>query len=409
MPNRSSPFELTIEPHWTVRAADGRTLGARVLQLLVGVDQHGSLAAACTADGLSYRHAWQLLREAEDLFGEPVLVKSRGRGSQLTPLGAKLVWGHRRVQARLSPVLDTLASELRGEIARVLSSATDGLRIHASHGFAVQALHESLTAAGVAHTLKYCPSAEALAALKAGQCDLAGFHVPLGAFEAEVAAHYRPWFDLREQRVIVLSTRRQGLMVAPGNPKKIYDIADLARPEVRFINRQPGSGTRDLLDRLLQRQRIVPAQVRGYEQCEFTHAAVAAFVASGMADVGLGLEVPARNFRLEFMPCQQERYFLLTHAERLRAPDLQQLLGLLAEPALHAAIDRLPGYTAAGTGTVMALDAAFPSLAEAPAALDRGGRAFGAARRACLAGAGACRKLSDKAPRKTGTQGNELA
>ncbi|MFT3957447.1 MAG: substrate-binding domain-containing protein [Piscinibacter sp.] len=356
-------FQVSISPVWTIRQADGDTLGPRVVELLVKVDEQGSLAAACGVIGASYRHAWQLLREGEALFGQPLLVMSRGKGSQLTPLGERLVWAQRRIQARLSPVLDSLASELGAEIEKALSATPARLRIHASHGFAVQALHDHLDRAGVAHELRYCGSAEALAALRSGHCDIAGFHVPLGEFEALAVEHYRQWFDLRADRVIRLATRRQGLMVAPGNPKKIYDIADLARPDVRFINRQPGSGTRYLLDLMLQRRGIDAAAIRGYEQCEFTHAAVAAFVASGMADAAFGVEVPARAFKLEFLPSQQERYFLLCEERNVESADLRRMLDVLRGEAYRAEVDRLPGYECDETGAVITLGEAFPDLA----------------------------------------------
>lgn len=356
-------FQVSISPVWTIRRPEGDGLGPRVVDLLVKVDEHGSLAGACAALGASYRHAWQLLREGEALFGQPLLVMARGKGSQLTALGERLVWAHRRIQARLSPVLDTLASELSTEIAKVLSAAPAGLRIHASHGFAVQALHEFMGHAGVAHELKYCAAAEALAALSSGACDVAGFHVPLGEFEPVAVEHFRPWFNLRTQRVIKLATRRQGLMLAPGNPKKVYDVADLARPGLRFINRQAGSGTRYLLDLMLARRGVDPGAIRGYEQCEFTHAAVAAFVASGMADAGFGVEVPAREFKLEFIACHQERYFLLCDDVGLATPGFRHLLETLRSDEYRAAVNRLPGYAADDAGTVVTLDAAFPTLA----------------------------------------------
>lgn len=361
-------FQVSIGPVWAVRHADGRCLSPRVVDLLVKVDEHGSLAGACAAIGASYRHAWQLLREGEALFGQPLLVMARGKGSQLTPLGERLVWAQRRIQARLSPALDSLASELSAEIDKALSAAPARLRIHASHGFAVQTLHEMLGRDGVAHELKYCGSAEALASLSNGGCELAGFHVPLGEFEAVAVEHYRPWFQRRQHRVVQLATRRQGLMVAPGNPKRIYDVADLARPDVRFINRQPGSGTRYLLDLMLQQRGIEVAAIRGYEQCEFTHAAVAAFVASGMADAGFGVEVPAREFRLEFLPAQQERYCLLCDARGLATPEVGHLLELLRGEAFRQAVDRLPGYAALDAGSVATLDEVFPTLASAPRA-----------------------------------------
>lgn len=355
--------EVTIAPVWTIRSPDGQTLAPRVLELLVQVHEHGSLAGACVAaGGTSYRHAWQLVRQAEALFGQPLLVMARGKGSRLTPLGEKLVWADRRIHARLSPLLATLGSELDAEIGKLLSSAQARLRIHASHGFAVQALQGLLGTAGIACELKYCGAAEALASLQNGACELAGFHVPLGEFEAPTLAHYGSWLAPRTQRIIDVTTRRQGLMVAAGNPKKIYDIADLARPDVRFINRQEGSGTRFLLDLMLRRQGLDAARIRGYEQCEFTHAAVAAFIASDMADAGFGVEVPARQFKLEFMPMQRERYFLLCDERTLDAPPVRQLLDLLRGEAFHAAVDKLPGYDAATAGRVLTLDAAFDAL-----------------------------------------------
>ena len=359
-------FQVSIAPVWTIRHADGRTLGPRVVDLLVLVDEHGSLAAACTAMGASYRHAWQLLREGEALFGQPLLVMARGKGSQLTALGARLVWAQRRIQARLSPVLATLASELNAEIEKAVSTAPSRLRIHASHGFAVQTLHDFLARAGAAHELKYCDSTEALASLGKGACDVAGFHVPMGGFEPVAVEHYRPWLQGGTYRVIELAKRRQGLMVAAGNPKRIYEIGDLARPDVRFINRQPGSGTRYLLDLMLRDRGVDPAAIRGYEQCEFTHAAVAAFVASGMADAGLGVEVPAREFKLEFLPVHQERYFLLCDARSLATAGVQRLLEVIRGEDFRDAVNRLPGYVADAPGTVVTLDEAFASFA-APA------------------------------------------
>lgn len=354
--------QVSITPVCTIRHADGRVLGTRVVELLVRVDEHGSLSAACAASGVSYRHAWQLLREGEALFGQPLLAMERGKGSQLTALGERLVWAQRRIQARLAPALDTLASELGAEIGKLLSAAPVPLRIHASHGFAVQALHELLTRSGLPHELKYCGTAEALASLGQGGCEVAGFHVPMGPFEAESVRHYRPWLQAGNYRVIQLARRRQGLMVATGNPKRIYEIADLARPGMRFINRQPGSGTRYLLDLLLQAQGIDSSAIQGYEQCEFTHAAVAAFVASGMADAGLGVEVPAREFRLEFLPLQQERYFLLCDVRNLETPGVQDLLDTIRSADFRAAVEGLPGYAADDPGRIATLEEVFASL-----------------------------------------------
>ena len=351
--------QVTIKPEWIIRQPGGESLPRRVVELLVKVHEVGSLAGACKATGISYRYAWELLRQGESLFGEALVVMDRGKGSKLTLLGEKLVWADRRIVARLSPLLDSLASELSAEIEKVRSPAPGLLRIHASHGFSIQLLHDFLAAANVATELRYRSSLEAVVSLHNGDCDVAGFHVPVGEFEAPVLKHYGEWLHARSLKVISIVTRRQGLMVAPGNPKEIYRIADLGRPDVRFINRQPGSGTRLLLDLLLRKEGLAPDQVKGYEQCEYTHAAVAAFVASGMADVGYGVETPARRFKLDFIPSQTEHYCLVCKEKALASPALQKMLAILRSTRYKAAVNQLPGYKVRKAGVVMDLKDAF--------------------------------------------------
>ena len=355
-------FEVTIEPRWSLRLDNGDALSERTIALLCAVAEHGSLLRACAAVGVSYRHAWALIRDGEALLGMPLLLMERGKGSRLSPLSERLVWADRRVTARLSPTLDSLASELEAEIGRVQHEHEQPLRIRASHGFAVEALHHRLNRTGVLNELRYCSSVDAVASLALGNCELAGFHIPGGEFERAALDHYRPWPQTASQRAIGLATRRVGLIVARGDPKKIYGIEDLARAELRFINRQPGSGTRFLLDLLLRRAGIEPAQVNGYEQCELTHAAVAAYVASDMADVGFGVETPARRFNLDFVPMHTERYFLLCHERKLSDPALRQMLQTLRGEDFRAEVDRLPGYQADNCGRVFELDEAFPAL-----------------------------------------------
>jgi molybdate transport repressor ModE-like protein len=365
--------QVSIKPQWTIGRPGGVALAERTVALLVGVAEHGSLLKACEAMQVSYRHAWQLIRQGEALLGAPLLRMERGKGSSLSPLAEKLVWADRRIAARLSPMLDSLASELQAEIDRVLMTVPPLLRVHASHGFAIEALHDALGRAGIETELRYCGSTEAVASLNMGGCEVAGFHVPVGEFEAEAVAHYAQWIRPATQKLIGIATRRLGLMVARGDPKKIYGVRDLARPELRFINRQPGSGTRFLLDLLLRKEGVDPARVRGYEQCELTHAAVAAYVASGMADVGFGVETPARHFKLDFVPVQTERYFLLCEEKSLDMPAVREMLAIIRGDGFKSTVNALPGYQAnEGTGVVVDLHAAFATL---PAPTARGGRA----------------------------------
>jgi len=129
----------------------------------------------------------------------------------------------------------------------------------------------------------------------------------------------------------------------------------LARPGLRFINRQRGSGTRFLLDALLAQAGVDPAAIVGYEHGEFTHAAVAAFIGSGMADVGFGLERPARHFKLDFIPLATERYFAVCRRDALARPEIEQVLAILRSDAFRTEVDALPGYQARNSGAVFPL------------------------------------------------------
>src|SRR5262249_3773644 len=159
----------------------------------------------------------------------PLLEMSRGRGAVLTPLGEKLVWADRRVSARLTPILDSLASELEAEIERAVSERPSILRVHASHGFAIELLRDFLVDRRVSVDLKYRGSMEALASLAGGNCDIAGLHVPAGELQSEVLKFYSKWLTPPRQTLVNLATRRQGIMFARGNPQDIVSFADLAR------------------------------------------------------------------------------------------------------------------------------------------------------------------------------------
>lgn len=352
-------FKLSIRPQWHIERLDGRTMPSSLIDLLDAVQRTGSLAEACRSRGVSYRHAWGLLKEGGGLFGMPLVNMERGRGAQLTPLAEKLVWADRRVAARLTPLFDSLASELEAELQRALLDSRAILRIQASHGFAVQAMRSGLTSAQVAVDLKYRSSFESVAALFHGDCDIAGFHVPIGRFRDAALAQYARWLDPGRQRLVHLATRTQGLMVARGNPKQIQGWADLGRAEVRFVNRQPGSGTRLLLDALIEEAGIDPRDIPGFENAEFTHAAVAAYVASGMADVGFGLHAAAAQFSLDFLPITRERYVLLCDQEVFGSGRLKPLLELLRSAEFQRSVDALPGYDATQCGAEATLEAAF--------------------------------------------------
>jgi len=286
-------------------------------------------------------------------------VTERGRGTALTPLAQKLVWADRRIAARLSPTLESLASELEAELGKVTADQLRKIRMDASHGFAVAALMVMLNQMEMPVELRYRNSTDAVAALARGECDLAGFHVPTGQFEQAAVAWYTRWLDPARHCLIHLAVRHQGLFVAPGNPLRVRTLADLARPEVRFVNRQVGSGTRMLLELMLQDAGIASHTIAGFNSAEFTHSAVAAYIASGMADVGIGVRTAAARFRLDFLPLVRERYFFAVRRDALDDPLLRQLVGVLQTAQYHERVNELTGYDAADTGRILSLEEAF--------------------------------------------------
>jgi molybdate-binding protein len=152
--------------------------------------------------------------------------------------------------------------------------------------------------------------------------------------------------------VIHFVTREMGLMVKRGNPLAITSLKDIADRKVRFVNRDHDSGTRLLFDQLLALHRIDEADINGAQQMEFTHAAVAAYVASGMADASFGVEAAARQFGLDFIRLLTEDYFFVCRRAFLETEPMQRVLDVMKGREFHKAVGALPGYVAANTGSV---------------------------------------------------------
>ena len=192
-----------------------------------------------------------------------------------------------------------------------------------------------------------------LVALRRGEAHLAGSHLLDPATGEYNVSYLRQYLPDTPVELVTWVGREQGLMVAKGNPKAIRSLADLARPDVRFVNRQRGAGTRVLLDYHLGRLGIQPEQVQGYEQEEYTHLAVAAAVASGRADAGLGVTAAARALDLDFVPLFDERYDLVIPCEHLQSGLLDPIFDLMSDPDFRKAVQGLAGYNIAPMGTVV--------------------------------------------------------
>jgi putative molybdopterin biosynthesis protein len=194
-----------------------------------------------------------------------------------------------------------------------------------------------------------------MVALRRNEAHLAGSHLlhpDSGEYNVDYVKQYLP------ERAIVLVTltrREQGLIIAPGNPKNVASLADLERRDVRYVNRQRGAGTRVLLDYRLEEMGIDPAAVQGYEREEVTHLAVAAAIASGVADCGLGIRAAARALQLGFVPIEWERYDLVIPREHYESALLQPMLHLLNDPRFRSSVEELSGYDPEPMGQVVAV------------------------------------------------------
>ncbi len=346
-------IRFEIEPVWRFRKDDEPHGMPVMLDFLNEIRATGKITRAAEQSHISYRHAWNLIEKWSEFFGAPLVERHQGRGTTLTPFGDRLVWAGQRLHARLKLQLENLSQELETEINQFLPHAPSMLRIHASHGFAVAKLREFVSHdPNIAVDLRYVSNQSSLALLARGECDLAGMHLPKGELRQQNVAACRSWLTPSLHRVIGFVTREMGLMVKRGNPLRIDSLERLLDPSIRFVNRDPESGTRTLFEQLLARDGIDGKGINGYAQIEFTHAAVAAYVASGMADVSFGVEAAARQFDLDFVRLVTEEYVFVCLKSALETDALRRVLAILRSDAFRRAIDGLPGYEPLDPGEV---------------------------------------------------------
>ncbi len=223
-----------------------------------------------------------------------------------------------------------------------------------SHDLTIDLIAQQLATQSVRVTSANVGSLGGLIAIGRGEAHLAGSHLldpESGEYNLKYIREYLPDLPVT---VLALVEREQGLILQDGNPKGISELSDLGRGDIQFVNRQRGSGTRLLMDYHLDQLGVESVEIQGYDWEEYTHLTVAAAVASGRADCGLGVRGAAIALDLDFIPLFDERYDLVIPQVFFEAQLLEPLIELLNDPSFQELVDEIPGYRASGMGQIIA-------------------------------------------------------
>ena len=356
----------SVQLHYTLNHRDDSSTTGDVgllrhplMALLQAVAQRGSISAAARDLGLSYRHVWGELKRWEDVMGQELIVWEKGQSAKLTEFGTKLMWAERQTQARLAPQIEALRADLERTFAAAFDPDAHVLTLYASHDDALPRLREHAASHGLHLDMRFCGSVDAIRALNEGRCTLAGFHTQRTPGRQAQQA-YQHLLKPGMHKIIGFATRTQGLMVAPGNPLQLQSLRDVVRTRARFVQRSQGTGTRVLLDDLLQQAQLTPQDVLTTADPEPSHTALAEAIASGRGDVGLGLESTARARGLGFVALTQEHFHLVCLKSALDTPSTQALREVLRGTEWLSQLNALSGYQNDHSGEVQSMRALLP-------------------------------------------------
>ncbi|WP_205664638.1 molybdopterin biosynthesis protein [Ammonifex thiophilus] len=246
-------------------------------------------------------------------------------------------------------------SQVEVELLRRLEEIENTVVVIGSHDLALDIIANFLRLLFPRASLSsaHVGSLGGLMALKRGEAHLAGTHLLDEETGEYNVPHIKRYLAGVPVVLVNLAYREQGFIVAPGNPKGIKDFEDLVREDVRLVNRQKGAGTRVLLDYHLRQRGIDPRRIQGYEREEYTHMAVAAAVASGVADVGLGIRAAALALGCDFVPVAEERYDLCFLRPYWEGKVGEWLRAVLDHPEFRQAVEARGGYDLRDCGRVL--------------------------------------------------------
>ena len=342
-----------MKPGFTVwLEEDGRyVLGEREAGIMEGIKKFGSFMATAKSLGITYAHAWMVVDELSKRVGKPVVRAQRGGntggGATLTEEGDRLLEEYKALEEKVSNFLGSRKEftflEFKRPDLSIIGSSCVGVKILAGmvKGFSTEVVEVGSTAG--------------LTAVMLGEADVAGIHL----YDEETRTYNVPFVRRAfpgETAVLIRGyAREQGLIMKKGNPKGVKSIEDLRSASLRLVNRNLGSGTRELLDRLLREKGVPSKDIRGYDFEVRTHEEVARAIKEGKAYAGLGLKATAIIYGLAFVKICDESFDFVAERRRLGKPSVRAFVKALSSAAFREELQkRAPGInTLPDTGEIL--------------------------------------------------------
>jgi molybdate-binding protein/DNA-binding transcriptional regulator YhcF (GntR family) len=315
-------------------------------------------------------------RAYKQLSGQGLVMTERGRGTSVAPGADRqrdpdLAWADLVHQAEAVLLGGQRAGFVAGEVMAAFAVASarlatlrsadvtltnehNRLKFCGSHDLALEVAAAYLAAGSPSYRLEanYSGSLAGLQALAKGSCQIAGIHLWDPVTQTYNHNQVQQFLPGRRVALVTLAHRHLGLIVAPGNPNHLQTVQDLARGDIRLVNRPSSTGTRQWLDAQLKAQKLETSQIAGYRDERPTHLAVARVVAEEEADATVGIEAAAAVFGLTFVPICIERYDLAIPEEQWESAIVQALVKLIQSPQWQASVNALQGYDLDASGTI---------------------------------------------------------
>ncbi|MEJ5293263.1 MAG: substrate-binding domain-containing protein [Candidatus Methanosuratincola sp.] len=314
-------------------------IGEKEARILEGVRNYGSLIAAAKSAGITYAHAWNLVEDMSRRLGEAIVFSRRGGedggGTSLTAKGEELLEEYLRIEAKVGACLGARTPRVFREVRRadlvIVGSSCMGIKVISG---LMQGLSVEIAEVG---------STAGITAVMIGEADLAGLHIYDEESGKYNAPFIRKFWPAGSALLIKGYLREQGFIVESGNPKRIYSLRDVVKKGYKIANRNAGSGTRNILERLILQDGIDPSKLRGYEHELRTHEEVAKEVYEGRAAIGIGLRAAAERFGLDFIKICDEEFDFVCEKRRLHKKGLQTFLNVLRSEEFRIRVEEEPG------------------------------------------------------------------